>query len=284
MSAGLTTLRPELPLLRPLRQSDLAAARRLSAAVDWPHRLEDWRVMRQLGDGVAATTEAGVLIGTALWWEFGSTASSLGMVLVRADWQGRGVGRALMQAGLRHIGPRGLMLNATDAGLALYRKLGFRPVGVVAQHQGVLRAPPPSRAETRRAQPADHAALIALDAQAFGAPRASALAQLFRDGVCHLVEKAGQITGFAIRRRFGLGQAVGPVVAANERDAISLIGACLATGFLRIDIADEWAELAGWLNGAGLSRVGTVTTMIRGDWPARGGAAHRFALVNQGIG
>jgi len=274
---------PDSLVLRGLRHTDLAAAHRLSAAMSWPHRLEDWRLLRLLGQGLAACNGAGELLGTTMWWRFGASACTLGMVLVASSQQGRGIGRRLMQAALEQIGPRALMLNATAAGLALYQKLGFHPAGVVVQHQGVLAAAPEA-AGTRAARPSDRAALLALDTLAFGAARGALLDRLLHDGDCRVIEAEGVVTGFAFRRRFGRGELVGPVVAADEAGAIALVAASLRPGFQRIDIAADATGLGAWLARAGLPAVDTVTTMTRGGWPARAGLARRFALATQATG
>jgi GNAT superfamily N-acetyltransferase len=270
-------------VLRGLHHGDLAAAQRLSAAMSWPHRLEDWRLLRLLGQGLAACNSAGELVGTIMWWKFGASAHTLGMVLVASTQQGMGIGRRLMQAALEQVGPRALMLNATTAGLALYQKLGFHPVGLVSQHQGVL-ATAPQAGGTRAARTDDRAAVLALDARAFGAPRAALLDRLLREGACEVVEAAGRVSGFAIRRRFGRGEVIGPVVAVDEADAIALVAASLRPGFQRIDIVTEATALAAWLSRAGLPRVDTATTMTRGDWPAGAGTVRRLALANQAQG
>jgi phosphinothricin acetyltransferase len=64
-------------------------------------------------------------------------------VYVERTWRGRGVGKALLQHVLglaRQIGYHKMVLATfpyNDAGLALYRRMGFTPVGVY-QEQGKL--------------------------------------------------------------------------------------------------------------------------------------------------
>jgi hypothetical protein len=54
--------------LRPLQGSDLPAAHRLSQAAAWPHRIEDWWLLYELGTGVVACDASGEAIGTAMAW------------------------------------------------------------------------------------------------------------------------------------------------------------------------------------------------------------------------
>src|SRR5262245_53300742 len=121
--------------LRTLIAGDLEAAQRLSSSFSWPHTHEDWKFLHDLGDGVAADDEQGRLVGAAMWWGHGERSATLGMVIVSKALQGKGIGRALMQAIMDRVGPqRALMLNATKAGLRLYESLGFRAVETIRQH------------------------------------------------------------------------------------------------------------------------------------------------------
>ena len=200
------------------------------------------------------------------------------MVLVGIDRQGLGIGRRLMLAALARLGPRALMLNATPAGLALYRRLGFHESGRIAQHQGIVAATGAFQAAPARA--VETLLIQALDADAFGAERHGFYRQL---ADFTAIQRPG-IPGFALHRRFGRGALVGPVIAETEADAIALIAASLRPGFHRIDIPAEAAALAAWLTEAGLPQVDFAITMTRGDWPAGTGTLQRFALATQAQG
>jgi predicted N-acetyltransferase YhbS len=269
--------------VRPFNAADLPAAHGLSAAMSWPHRREDWVSLQELGSGVVACDDAGAIVGTAMWWPWGQQAGTLGMVLVAPASQGLGIGRRLMAALLKQADGRSLMLNATVAGLGLYTRLGFRSVGYVRQHQGVFRGHAATE-RIRPGEPADRDRLLALDEAAFGAPRGPMLDRLLRDGDCLVIETAGDVSGFACRRVFGRGEMIGPVVAADEADAIALVAASLRPGFQRVDIPMRAEALAAWLTEAGLPPVDTVTTMIRGAWVRQDGTARKFGLVSQAFG
>ena len=124
---------------RPMREADLPAAHALSQAVRWPHRPEDWRFALRLGPGFVAE-EDGAVVGTALCWHQGPHHGSLGLIIVSPAHQGRGIGRRLMHLVLDELGDRCTVLNATVAGQPLYESLGFRAIGTLHQHQGLLAA------------------------------------------------------------------------------------------------------------------------------------------------
>jgi hypothetical protein len=205
------------------------------------------------------------------------------MVLVTQAQQGKGLGRRLMTALLDADPAQAVMLNATEAGLDLYERLGFRPLGMVNQHQGVVALPPATNA-LRQAKAADLPDIVALDSTAFGTPRASLIEGLLADSEIRVLERDGKLQGFACRRQFGRGDAIGPLVAHTEQDAIKLTAALLRPGFQRIDIPTEATALAAWLTQAGLVAVDSVTVMTRGNWPQHDGGARRFALATQAFG
>ena len=277
--------------LRPMTPADLAAMHALAQRMSWPHRAEDCAQMLALGAGIVAVDEEERTVGVGLRWSFGDDVGTIGLVLVAPERQGRGVGRALMDALIAASGPRALMLNATAEGLPLYEKLGFVTTGVVRQHQGRLAEerdlPPAPAVAVRRAVPADHAALCALDAVAFGADRSVLIGGLLAGGEAWLVEGGGRSVGFAVLRAFGRGTIIGPIVAPGEDEAIALASAAARAappGVLRTDVVADARRLAAWLTAAGLPAIDTVTVMQRGSWPAKSGGPQRFGLALQAWG
>jgi predicted N-acetyltransferase YhbS len=279
-------------LLRTMTAADVEAMHGLVLQMSWPHRLVDCALLFDLGSGLVATDAAGRTIGGGLWWAFGANAGTIGTVLVSPEHQGKGIGRSLMAALIAEAGPRALMLNATAEGLRLYERLGFGRIGLVRQHQArlaeALTGPRPPAVALRRAIPADYEGLCALDAAAFGADRTALIARLLMAGEAWVVDGGGtHATGFTILREFGRGQMIGPVVAASEDEAIALVAAAAGAarpGVLRVDIPAHAQRLAAWLTEAGLPPIDTVTTMLRGGWPAASNGVQHFGLALQAVG
>jgi GNAT superfamily N-acetyltransferase len=260
-----------------LAPADLAAAHGLSAAVGWPHRLEEWRFAHALGSGFG--------------WAFGERFGTVGMVIVAPALQGRGGGRRLLDAVLAEAGPRSMALIATPEGQRLYESRGFRAVGRVRQHQGEVRpvASPALRPgeRLRPLAPADLDMLLRLDRSATGLPRDAALAALLQAGECVILERSGAVAGYALARRFGRGHLVGPVVAPDEANAGALIGhrlARLAGAFVRIDIPADRPALSAWLTQAGLAPAGDGIVMRRGEAPSPDGEARAIARAHPAQG
>lgn len=280
--------REETLAIGPLGAGDLAVAHRLSSAVHWPHRLEDWQSVHRLGIDVAAHLD-GRLVGTAMAWRLGRDWARLGMVVVAPEHQGRGIGRRLTEALLPELAGRGITLHATAAGAQLYRRLGFVPCGVVCQHQGAafsvgIAAPLPGE-RLRPAGRADYPTIVALDAAASGMSRAEVLAALMEVSAALVLDRTGEPAGFALLRRFGRGHLIGPVVAPDEEAARLLIGHWLGQrqgAFLRVDLADAPA-LSDWVQEVGLTVTDEVVHMTSAPLPApRTGRC--FALISQALG
>ena len=280
---------PDGVTLRRLTADDLDDAHALSREFQWPFRMEDWRFSFGHGEGVAAIRD-GALVGTALRWLWGRQHATVGHVMVAPRLQGQRLGQHLMHALMAELQERTVLLYATAEGRGVYERMGFAIVGEIRQHQG-LAAPAQMVAlpEGERLRPLgrnDADRLVALDAHAAGMPRDAMLRQVLAEGETVVLARGGEAVGFACVRRFGRGHAIGPVVAPDLTSAQALIGhwcGRYAGKFLRIDV-DAASDLPEWLEGQGLPRVGTVTTMVRGGPLARGPAFGGWALVTQALG
>ncbi|MFN3746913.1 MAG: GNAT family N-acetyltransferase [Hyphomicrobiaceae bacterium] len=262
-------------------------ALRLSQEMGWPYRREDWELAAMVGQGLVLE-RAGDVLGTALWWNYGEAYAAAGMMIVTASAQGRGHGSQLFNALLEATDGRNVLLNSTDEGLTLYKRRGFTAWGTVLQHQGTPSLPVASNArdDVRPATVSDLAAMQAFDERATGTPRSPIVAALASVGNAVVIERAGQVAGYAIARRFGRGYVVGPVAAESTEDARLLIRAHLAAlrgQFVRIDVyADQ--GLGDWLERFGLKRVSHATAMVKGRRPVSEGPARIYALANQSFG
>jgi len=277
--------------LRPFEPGDLPAAHALSSTLGWPHRLEDWQFALSLGQGVVAERN-GKVLGTALSWQFGANHATIGLVIVAPELQGQRIGNRMMEALLDGLATRDVLLIATAAGRGLYERLGFVCTGEIEQHQGVLAAlpalPASARREGDRLRPlaaADAGSLIAMDTRGAGMARGELLRRLFSEEKTVVLERGGQVAGFAVLRRHGLGHAIGPVAAPDLDAARLLIAECCrqAKGFVRVDVYAS-GGLAPWLESLGLPRAGGGSVMVRGRVPERGPAHGSWALVTQAIG
>lgn len=89
-----------------------------------------------------AETDTGEVIGTIMWWRYGKTHASLGMVIVDDAWRGHGIGRRLMTEARNALPGAIIHLNATPTGCRYTRKWASAPVALSSSGRAT---PPHSR-------------------------------------------------------------------------------------------------------------------------------------------
>ena len=94
-----------------LQSGDLAEAKGLSDALNWPYRLEDWAFSHSLGEGLALR-DGTRLIGTGMGWTYGPRFATVGMIIVDAAYQGLGLGARLVD-GLPRVNTEEAMVRGT---------------------------------------------------------------------------------------------------------------------------------------------------------------------------
>ena len=274
---------------RSMSPADLPAAHGLSAQLNWPHRLEDWSLLQRTFKGFVACVDD-QLIGTAFACPQGAFAT-IGLVVVNPDFQGRGIGRRLMEQALEACKPGIAILNASVAGAPLYLSQGFVEFGIIEQRQGPAHAVElqalPEAEHCRALGLSDQARQLALANAGSALERSAIFAQL-HDTLEHTagIERDGQLQALALLRRAGRGHCIGPVIAENLEQAKYLIATLLARipgQFVRIDVPQD-SGLGEWLTLAGLESVDCVTQMALGTPPQPAGGVRQYALVSQAMG
>lgn len=275
--------------LRRMTAEDLPAAHILSSEERWPHRIEDWEMLLSLGFGYVVERDSEV-VGTAMAWLYGLHAATLGMVIVSAKAQGLSLERRLMEAVLADLGDRTVLLNAPDAGVPLYRELGFEPTGPVFQHRGAaFDVPMAELIPDERVRPLgakDMPALRSLARRATGMDRDALLDALVRGAKGVVLTRENEPVGFALFRRFGRGYVVGPTIAPDTGGAKALISHWLGSNsgtFCRLDVPLE-SDLCLWLEELGLPCVGRVVRMVRGTRPPVDPSVTVYSLTTQALG
>ncbi len=275
---------------RAMTLDDLPAVQKLSTAVLWPHRLQDWKFVFELGAGIVAEDDSGI-VATTMGFAYGRDHASMGMMIVAPERQGQGIGREMAVRMLKELGDRTVLLHVTLEGVALSESLGFTHVGTVHQHQGtVYRAPIVPLGEGERLRPVssrDEAALVDLASRAAGMPRATVIKHLLTVAECVAIDLYDELIGFAAVRKFGLGHLIGPVVAPNVGLAKALIAHWAGThagSFMRVDVPGK-EGLSPWLTEIGMVQVDkTVPAMLRGEPLRPDPLITQYALLNQTLG
>jgi len=284
-------------VLRDIADIEVEKLHALSLSVGWPHRPQDWQMLREAGRGIVAVDGIGRVLASAMWFAFGDDFATIGMVITSPRLQAHGTGRWLMDNVFTHTGSRFLGLNATRAARRLYRSLDFAFEKTVYQCQGIAipSAAPvlPAGTRLREVSFTDLDTLYALDYRAYGAPRSALLGQMVSVSKGVVLQRDDRIEAFSLCRRFGRGFVVGPVVASSDVDAIAVTHPHVedhAGGFLRLDTRQKTGPFSDFLTQSGLPVYDTVTSMSLGRrWLALADKASEvapttYALISQALG
>ncbi len=275
---------------------EMSQLQALSIGVGWPHRGADWQHALEVGHGYVALDEIGRVTASSMWFPYGDDFATFGMMITSPRLQANGTAKWLVDRILADCSGRRLRLNSTRQAKRLYKSIGFRQTQIVYQCQGEVGSVPPANPvgagrELRRLEQGDIEAVIALDAPAFGARRADALLRLFERSTCYGLFEGDRLIAYAMRRRFGRGHVVGPVVAFCDEDAMTVIHPHVVANagrFLRLDTHLERGAFANFVQQSGMPIYDTVTTMVTTDTAGYGaadiGRPVVYALASQSFG
>ncbi|SFD55820.1 hypothetical protein SAMN04515678_101563 [Roseivivax sediminis] len=263
----------------------------LTIGVFWPHRRDDLRFFVDLGCGYVAVDAIGRPMASAMAFGDGEEVNFLGMMVTPPRLQSHGAGRWLLRRLMEERPGVDMRLSATRSGYRLYESAGFIPVDVIRQHQGIVtRVEAPCAAEgvtVRKMRTEDHSAVRALDLVAFGAGRQRTLEYLLAMTEGVVAVRDNEPCGYALCRRFGRGEVIGPLVADDEQVAMMLAAPFVqrAEGrFLRIDTPDRGERFGGFLAAAGMGVFDTVTEMYIGNDRRPREGVRIFGLAAQSLG
>ena len=214
-------------ILRRLTAPDLSAAQELSEQAGWNQTSDDWRMLIDLApEGCLAIEVDGELGATTTLLCYGRRLAWIGMVLTKKCYRGRGFARRLMTQALSLADRKAIetvKLDATDQGLPLYEKMGFRSEQAVERwiRPGTGHATgttvPVCERPTENWQTADR--------RAFGADRSELLERLARRGQPPFLMDGS----YCFTRPGRHSHYLGPAVCDAARIARALIERALAT-------------------------------------------------------
>jgi GNAT superfamily N-acetyltransferase len=249
-----------------LAAEDLDVCLELAANRGWKPERRRWALLFEVGEVYAIRDPAGGLAGTVTLTRYRPGLAVVGMMLVAARFEGRGLGRRLMAHVLERAGDATVSLYATPLGRPLYEKLGFRVLGEVATGIGRFTAGPSGG--TRAADAGDRPAVLALDAAATGADRGGLLSRhLALAEHVRVLERHGAVQGFAVATRTAKLLTLGPLVAP-DLDAARMLIADVASSVdapVRLDLDERHDGLREWARARGVAPVDRTWLMVQGE-------------------
>jgi len=270
-----------------LTAADVADTLALSDAAGWNQTADDWALFIAQGCVFGRRSPRHELVASGAALPYGEGQGWISMVLVAPSFRHRGLASELLNEGIGWLGARGLkpVLDATPAGAQVYQRLGFVP-GMAFErweHPRVSAAAPV--AGLRRTGLQDLDALVAADTAASRVGRRGLLQSfLLRPDTQAWATADGQ--GFVIARAGRRATQIGPLVAADEAAAWTLLQQALAAtpGPVFLDLPTRWAQLAAHLSAAGFRPQRPFVRMALGDAPAMAGSERLFVLAGPEFG
>ena len=290
--AGQSTELPLMPItIRPLTPADLPAADRiLQAAFDRPYSFTPMLQLNgaaQPGNQSVAEIDGQVVatVGAVNYGEFAYVA----LMGVDPAYHRRGIARQMMDHVLERLDAQQcpmVLLDATDAGAALYEQIGFVDDSHAYEYQGMPTASSHQHSrQVRPMQQQDLPEVIEFDAPRFGANRANVLQALFREAPQRALvsrDQQGPIRGFAFARAV-----LGAWVAGDIQTAAELLDAACAlqpNEPVHVQVPRSNEQAAALLQRRGLKRLRTLRHMRRGGSGPPGKPEHLFGQVSFGLG
>jgi len=273
-----------------LERTDVEQAFELSEAEGWNQTRADWlRLLayEPLGCFVARVGEK--LVGTVTTTVYGAELAWIGMMLVRPEYRGHGLGRRLMRTArdyLKHCGVTTVKLDATPLGQPLYTDFGFVPEIRIERWEGIaVRCDHPGLA-------GDHnkAALYQLDREEFGIDRSRMLNLLIDQ--CLLspsvaTSKEEMVRGFALARSGARATYLGPVIASEPALTTELVDRALgqlAGETVYVDFHSGFSGESSILLNRGFVKQRDLVRMFWGRPNSLGASPAIFAIGGPEIG
>jgi ribosomal protein S18 acetylase RimI-like enzyme len=199
------------------------------------------------------------------------------MVLVHPEYRGKGISRMLLDTALKELSVcSSIKLDATDAGLAGYRKFGFVEEYKIVEliHNSFLSSFS-GKNNSSLIKEQDLADVIAFDNTAFGAYRSDFIRYLNRQFPLksRIIREDNQIKGYALGREGNKYHRIGPVSSLTSATARMLIQASLQNlqhKSIVMDVLEEKTDLIEWLLSLGFTIKRQFTRMYQYENPYPG--------------
>lgn len=271
---------------RPATLSDLEQILDWAAEEGWNPGLQDAPAFFAADpDGFFLAEKDGRAIAAISVVNHSDRYAFLGLYLCRPEHRGKGIGFALWQHALTHAGDRTVGLDGVPAQEANYAKSGFVLVDRTRRLTGTL---PVAPAAGILAGPGDVDAILRLDAEANGYPRARYIGAWVTgttDRKTVVLRDGAALTGFATARRCREGVKIGPVIAPDAGVALHLAAqaaAAFQTASVIVDVPDVATDFGASLSGAGFVETFATARMYRGSAPAMMPTLHAVCTLELG--
>ncbi|MDX1737445.1 MAG: GNAT family N-acetyltransferase [Alphaproteobacteria bacterium] len=285
----------ERPRIGPVSHADLASLIRLGKLAEWNTTREDWLVALSSSRFIGHRDSEGRLITCGCLTPYEANKGMLGLIITDPDYGRMGLGGELVSQLVTLLPSQdtNIGLIATDMGVGLYSKHGFREVGKIDrrlaysfQNDAQLEALPEGWRLEKSLPVKDLSALIRLDAAQFGAPRGKMIKRRFGhcDQRLFLYDSEDTLKGFILGHSSEKLCALGPIIAPNAQLAAYMVGQLDVKEHkpLQLDVPLCHTKFVEYLEQLGFEKNGVVSPiMMRGNWEVNTGWGNYFGLAAQ---
>jgi GNAT superfamily N-acetyltransferase len=276
---------------RKMNPDDIGAGLKLCREAKWNQLERDWKLFLQLSpNGCCVAANEGKVAGTVTTVCYQHSFGWIGMVLVDAAFQRRGIGLQLLREALQILREeKTVKLDATPAGREVYLKLNFVDEYQLGRMSTIVTADKLNVSTARFVQKNDLPALIEFDHKIFGANRRPLLEWMWEGAPQYtfLVKEQNEIQGYCSGRPGHHFIHIGPVVAQNINIAKNLVSAALLSCIgcpVILDALHFDPEWLAWLAAIGFTEQRPFIRMYRGSNSFPGMPEKQFAIMGPEFG
>jgi ribosomal protein S18 acetylase RimI-like enzyme len=274
-------------LVRQIKHEELGFAAECARAEGWCGETEQvFRTFFELDpEGCSIAEVDGSPVGLCVAVSYGM-CGFLGELIVLKEFRGRGLGRKLMEHGMRYLRNKGcisICLDGDEPATALYEKLGFEHFCKSLRFVGSIEGRESSRVRSMTRD--DLQEIAAIDLEAFGADRLRYLVRRFElfPQLCKTIALGNRAAGY-IMAQPGIGvTSVGPwvmtVSAESSEELLESIASAAGDSWLRIGVLESNASAVTLLRSIGnLEETTPSFRMIFGQKTRVGISSQLYAI------
>ena len=280
--------------LRSMHYNDIEIIMHLKNEEGWNQTEKDWELLIKNPHNICLVAEyQQKVIGTATAINYSDKVAWIGMVMVNRNFRGQGISKLLLTDLMKRLEQcKSIKLDATPAGLPVYKKMGFlNEYSICRFTNSSLKnsftgnfeiSPEPVQAK-------DIPEIVKFDKLIFGVERTPLINFLFENypDKAWLLKRNNQIAGYILGRDGTRFNQIGPVSALTTNDTKILIAEALKnlTGKpVVMDIIKDKKDLSDWLNSIGFINKRSFIRMYYKENPYPGILNRQYLICGPEFG
>ncbi|MEP3371953.1 MAG: GNAT family N-acetyltransferase [Maribacter dokdonensis] len=279
-------------VVRQMVASDIPGAMQLVSAENWNQTKVDWLMFLELNPNLCLVASYdGEVIGTVTAINYNNDVAWIGMMLISKAFRGLGVSKNLLYTIIEKLeGCKSIKLDATAAGIPVYKKLGFQEeleIDRMITTDLDTTINNRSRDTVRAISENDMEELSALDLNFFGANRLDLINFLKKCNKAWCLIRNECIVAYVFLRPGSNYFQLGPLMAETVDDALNLIEIILEHNIgqsIVIDVLHDQFKFKERLTGLGFSFQRSFVRMYLKDNSFAGLVNKQFLIAGPELG